>query len=178
MKAISPMIAVVLLIAFTVAVGGILSTWLSTLATTQTSIVSAGTEKQVRCSSVNLLVREVRVNLTNPCTAGTPTGACLTFGKYANITIKYESGTATLTPNVTAELVVRGERNASTITTDLDPGESFVISLNVSRSNSTAFVTAGVTATPEIVRVRTWCQTSFPIVAECKAGEPCMITST
>ena len=50
-KAISPMIATVLLIAFTVAVGGILSLWLTGLMTTTTSSVENTTTDQIKCAS-------------------------------------------------------------------------------------------------------------------------------
>ena len=172
MKAISPMIAVVLLIAFTVAVGGILSVWLNTLSQTQTATVSSATDKQVKCSSVNLVVKDVRVNVTGI------NGGQLVSGKYANVTIKYESGTATLTPNVTIEVFWRGERNSTTSTTDLTPGESHVVSVNVSRTFANGTVAGGLLSAPEIVRARTWCETDVPIIAECKASEPCIALIT
>jgi flagellin-like protein len=49
MKGISPMIAVILLIAFTVAVGGILSVWFSTTTTSQTGITGAAATNYTRC---------------------------------------------------------------------------------------------------------------------------------
>lgn len=56
MKAISPLIATVLLIAFTVAVAGIISTWLSSFTTTTTETVKKQSETQVTCvyGSINL----------------------------------------------------------------------------------------------------------------------------
>jgi len=48
-KAISPMIATVLLIAFTVAVGGILSLWLTGYMTTTTGVVETATTNQTKC---------------------------------------------------------------------------------------------------------------------------------
>jgi len=48
-KAISPMIATVLLIAFTVAVGGILSLWLTGYTTTTTGAVETATTNQTKC---------------------------------------------------------------------------------------------------------------------------------
>ena len=174
MKAISPMIAVVLLIAFTVAVGGILSVWFSTLTTTQTTIVGSATQNQIVCASVDLAIREVRLNITNP------NPGSIISGKYVNITMKYDSGTAILTPNVTGEVIFRGERNTTTVTKDLSPGESYVISVNVSRTTFTnSTVNGGITGVPEVVRIRTWCQnTSVSIIAECKSGQPCMLAPT
>jgi len=49
-KGISPMIAIVLLVAFTVAVGGILSLWLTNYVTETTGSVQTATENHTACS--------------------------------------------------------------------------------------------------------------------------------
>jgi len=59
MKGISPLIAAVLLIAFTVAVGGIISLWLTSFSRTTTSAVQSSTEKQVKCASTVLEITSV-----------------------------------------------------------------------------------------------------------------------
>ena len=61
-KAISPMIAVVLLIAFTVAVGGIMSLWLTGYATTTTSSVETATVNQTKCAGTYVDVISVTSN--------------------------------------------------------------------------------------------------------------------
>jgi len=161
------MIAVVLLIAFTVAVGGILSVWLSTLSTTQTTTVSGATEKQVKCAASSLVIKEVRYNTTSPC-------SLCNISHYVNTTIRYESGTETLSPNITIDVIAKGFRNSSIGITSLSPGQTFTNSTNVTTSilGSPGYIVA---IPPEIVRARTFCQVTVPIVAECKAGEPCMI---
>ena len=58
-KAISPMIATVLLIAFTVAVGGILSLWLTGYTTTTTSAVETATTNQTKCAGTYIDVISV-----------------------------------------------------------------------------------------------------------------------
>lgn len=50
MKGISPLIATVLLIAFTVAVGGILSVWLTTYSRTSIDIIGTQSNTQLTCS--------------------------------------------------------------------------------------------------------------------------------
>jgi flagellin-like protein len=55
MKAISPMIATVLLIGFTIAVGAILSLWFTTFTRTQTATVEAG----AACASNPVYVRAI-----------------------------------------------------------------------------------------------------------------------
>ena len=148
MKAISPMIAVVLLIAFTVAVGGILSVWLSTLAQTQTSTVSSGTDKQVRCSASSLEILEVRY----------PTGSGTSA---VNVTVRYSSGTETLA-NVTVEVTARGAIAQASNTAAISPGESKVV------------VVANANFPPEFVSAAGICQSTVSVTNECKTGQPCM----
>ena len=145
------MIAVVLLIAFTVAVGGILSVWLSNLTTTQTTTVSSTTDKQVKCSASSLSVAEVRY----------PTGISNGF---VNATVRYDSGTETLS-NVTVEVSGRGSVQANTSVEPLNPGESRVV--QVSPANYP----------PEVVSARGFCRDNVPIIGSCKAGQPCMVGS-
>lgn len=64
MKGISAIIATVLLVAFTVAVGGILSIWSTTLTTTQTQTVSNLTGGQVVCVP-SVLLDEAKIYSTN-----------------------------------------------------------------------------------------------------------------
>ncbi len=150
MKAISPMIAVVLLIGFTVAVGGILSVWLSTLTTSQTTTVSSGTEKQVKCTASSLKVSEVRF----------PTG---TGRSYVNVSVVYETGTESLS-NITVEITARGVTDLVNSTETVVPGEARAVN-----------VTANYP--PEVVSARGFCQSSVAIVGTCKSGQPCMIGS-
>ena len=148
MKAISPMIAVVLLIAFTVAVGGILSAWMSSLAISQTTTVSSGTEKQVKCSSSLISIVEVRYP------SGTGRG-------FVNVTVRYDSGTEVLS-NYTAEVSARGSLQGNASTGIVTPGEARTVS--VSPANFP----------PELVSVRALCRDTVPIVGECKVNDPCM----
>jgi len=69
MKAISPLIAVVLLIAFTIGVGGLVSIFVTGLTTTSTGITSNQSEALTRCAGgwLNVyLVTSTRVNVHNP----------------------------------------------------------------------------------------------------------------
>jgi len=76
-KAISPMIAVVLLIAFTISIGGILSIWLTTFTSVTTSSVETAATNQTKCtgtyidvisvtSSAILITNRGSQNITNP----------------------------------------------------------------------------------------------------------------
>jgi flagellin-like protein len=64
MKAISPMIATVLLIGFTIAVGAILSLWFTTFTRTQTTGVQAG----AACVSNAVYARAIAFNSTSGAT--------------------------------------------------------------------------------------------------------------
>lgn len=71
MKAISPFIAIVLLIAFTVAVGGLISLFLTGLTTTQTGTAEAVTTNQTRCSGIYIDIYKVtsdKIFFSNPTT--------------------------------------------------------------------------------------------------------------
>jgi flagellin-like protein len=61
MKAISPMVATVLLVGFTIAVGAILSLWFTTFTRTQTAAVGAG----AACASNPVYVRAIGLSDTN-----------------------------------------------------------------------------------------------------------------
>jgi flagellin-like protein len=58
-KGLSPLVAAVLIIAFTVAVAGLISSWLSTTTKQQTEIVGKSLQYQVNCTKANLGVIEV-----------------------------------------------------------------------------------------------------------------------
>ena len=150
MKAVSAMIATVLLIAFTIAVGGILSVWLSNLTISQTTTVSSGTDKQVKCSASALRIAEVRY----------PTGV----GRSSvNVSVIYDSGTESLS-NITVEITARGITDLVNSTGTVTPGEARPVN-----------VTANYP--PEVVSARGFCQNTVPIVGTCKIGQPCMIGS-
>ena len=68
MKAISPMIAVILLIAFTVAIGGILSVWLTSVTQTQTSTTGSYAEKVSKCAGVSLSIKNITPITNNQIT--------------------------------------------------------------------------------------------------------------
>ncbi len=161
------MIAVVLLIAFTVAIGGIISLWLTSLTSTTTSSVSSSAEKRVKCSASTLVVKEVRYNGTTP-------GA--NVSQYVNVTIAYETGSENLY-NLSVEVTGGGVTTRATplyTTTDnaLKSGTSKAFSLNITRDSTIS--PNNVSMPPEYVRARAYCQSDTPIVGECKSGQSCM----
>ncbi len=164
MKGVSPMIAVVLLIAFTVAIGGIISLWLTSLTSTTTSSVSSSAEKQIKCASSTMTIKEVRystastiVNVTVAHETGTE--------KLYNLSIDVTGGGATSSNMTTA---ATGSRTTyfNTTADPFEQGESASVSINT--------VIGGATVPPEYIRARAYCQSDVPVVAECKSGQTCM----
>lgn len=153
MKGVSPFIATVLIIAFTIAVGGIVALWLTTFSTTTTTTVGTSGEKQIKCVGSSISVKEVRYSTSD-----------LTL---VNVTVTHDIGTEQLF-NLTIEVSAGGMTNSSAtvFTTTTDPfgqGESYAANVNTN-----------ITMAPEYVRVRAFCQTTVAVVGECKAGEECM----
>jgi len=117
-KGISPMIAVVLLVAFTVAVGGILSLWLTNYVTTTTGSVQTATENQTACVGTYpkiLSVTETAVIVTNPGTENMNNLLCYSSsGKSI-----YDLGNITnpLTPGLTSSVSWGKDTNTSVICT-------------------------------------------------------------
>lgn len=151
MKGLSPLIATVLLIGFTVAVAGIISVWLSGTTRTQTEIIGDQATIQSQCVGSSLVVKEVRRS-----------------GAQVNVTYVLETGSEGLS-NVTVEGIAAGNstKNGPFYTNvTMKPGES----------NSTSFNISPI-APLEIVRTFGLCQNKYPVSTECKAGKPCMVSN-
>jgi len=154
-KGISPMIAIVLLIAFTVAVGGILSIWLTTLTSTQTTTTGSAAEKQVLCARSVLEITEVYYE--GP--------------RNANVTVSYTYGTESLS-NFNFFFVddARNSENktvAPSSGTTLTPGDSDTFAI-------TDLSTLSSSGSLQSVRVIATCQDTYPVSGECKSGQSCM----
>ena len=168
MKGLSPLIAAVMLIAFTVSVGGIISVWLSTFTTTTTDITQEAGTKQIKCATSVLEVSEVVSNLSTTDSI--------------NTTIKYINGEQALyffnltfiddtRTSVTVTPVIGKNFNK---TSAFQPGMLTVFALNLSNTNDV--ITAAALPGSSLLRVaiQSRCQDTVPIIAECKSGEPCM----
>jgi hypothetical protein len=158
------MIAIVLLIAFTVAVGGILSVWLTTLTSTQTTTTGSAAEKQILCARSVLQISEVTSNLSS--------------SDYSNVTVIYEYGTENLY-NFSITFVDNARNSATTNNTltpqynnsagqYLSPG--MMIVWQVTPAHGLSLGGSSLYS----VRVRALCQEDYPISSECKSGQSCM----
>lgn len=164
MKGISPMIASVLLIAFTVAIGGFFITWLSSTTSIQTTSVGSAGEKAAQCGTTTIVVKEVRYS---------------TSSSRVNVTVIHSSGVEPLR-NVSVTVTGGGISNSSD-----DSISSGVISKNVRYSSSdfkpgqseafSVTVTGGALIPPDLVTASAFCSTTYGLTADCKKGQSCMI---
>ncbi len=149
MKGISPMIATVLLIAFTVAVGGIVSLFLTGMTTTQTGLTEVTATNKTKCSKV-LSIYYVKASLD-------------------------KIGVVNLgTEQVNLTYIIFGDGNIATINASaanriLGGGSSAVIT-----SSGTSWVTlSSPIGTNTSVRVQGRCMDLILLEGICRSGEAC-----
>lgn len=152
MKGISPLIAAVLLIAFTVAVGGIVSVFFTGFTKQTTSGVSSQGQNLVTCAGSNPAVDKVYYPITS---------------SYSNITVTYSNpGTYNIT-NVTIYVALP---NGTTISL----GNQMY--LNGLASNSSVLGNGTTVGTqPTEVKVAGFCQATQPVSGSCTSGQTCMV---
>ncbi|MFH0890283.1 MAG: archaellin/type IV pilin N-terminal domain-containing protein [Candidatus Aenigmatarchaeota archaeon] len=154
-KGISPLIASVLLVAFTMAVAAILVVWITGFTQQQTTTVGARGEKQTSCSFSTISINKDDVTA---------------LGSKLNITVTYSSGTEKL--NITGFAL----RDANSVTYYNTTVASDTTSLNMNVGENRKFInyalnspiTPAGTAWAE-VRVTALCQDQVAIVGTAKA---------
>ena len=179
-KGISPMIATVLLIAFTVAVGGIISMWLTTMASTQTTTTGSAAEKQILCARSVMEISEV-TSLFGDNTTGDRFNITVIYSYgtediyYFNLTfIDSQRNSVVITPNIS------GGKNYNK-TNPFQPGMMRVFGININSSTdvetrtSLGYPNYGL-AGPSLqsVRIQAICQGTYPLSTTCKSGQSCM----
>ncbi|MCX6820663.1 MAG: hypothetical protein NT016_01820 [Candidatus Aenigmarchaeota archaeon] len=153
-KGIDSMIATVLLIAFTVAVGGILSVWLTSMASTQTETTGSAANAQTLCARSVLVIKEVDYSTT----------------ANANVTVGYNYGTENLTA---INIYFVDSKRASANKTW---GSGAYYSVLPGDLKTFPATSTGLTGDSfQTVRVVAMCQGSYPISTECKTGQSCMV---
>lgn len=130
MKAISPLIATVLLIAFTVAVGGILSLWLTTFTKSQTTIVGQRSETDLQCSYGAISISDLKYSSGGRTLSGRIENTRII--SLGNITLQIIWANSSLT-KYNLCLVNNVANNCSSANLSLVPRE--VITFNVSVSS-------------------------------------------
>lgn len=167
MKGLSPLLATIFVIAFTVGVAGILSVWLTGFATTQTQTVGSSGEKLSKCASSVIEVSSVRIY----CGI---IPSLISNVSYANVTVRNKAGSEILY-NVTLTFISKGLQNRTTPSSNtLLPGDS--ISLALQNINSTGNVL--IPCPFDIVRAVGLCQNTTTIADECKFGESCFVQTS
>lgn len=156
MKGISPLIAIVLIIAIVVAVSGIVGLFFTTYTSSQTKTVGSLGEAQFKCAASSLSVKEVRVP-----------AACPTTPIFVNITIGYDTGSETLY-NLTYEVTGGGNTNVTLI-----PNSVLIVGMINATSINVTAGSAVPTCPFELVRVRALCQNKTSIISECKPADGC-----
>jgi flagellin-like protein len=147
MKGISAMIATVLLIAFTIAIGGIVSVWLTGLTTTQTQQVSNQSSAQAKCTP------SLSIDLVKVPSGVLPLAANVTFSNPSQQTI---TSITVLLPNNGSAIIY------SPLSQTLGPGLI-----------GTAY--ANVTALPTFVKVSGLCS-GLPVSTTCDNTMACWQT--
>lgn len=155
MKGISPLIATILLIAFTVAVGGLLSVWFSSLTTSQTQTVQAGSDALANCATTSLSITDVRYVASGSSRIVNVTIASSGNQNLKNLTFVIAGGGA----------VTNSIKYYNSSGDDFTPGSIFATSIDT---------TGGASVPPELVSVSAICQGRLSKETTCKAGESCM----
>jgi flagellin-like protein len=151
MKGISPLIAAVLLIAFTVAIGGIVSVFFTSFTKQTTGSVSSQGQQLITCSGSNPSVDRVSYPAT-----GT-----------AAMNVSYSNPSSYNITNITIYTTLS---NGTTFTTG---GTSY---LNPGQANSTVLFNVSTSlGTPSVVKVAGVCQAIQPVIGTCVAGYACMV---
>ena len=167
-KGISPLIATILLIAFTVAVGGIVSLWITGFTQTQTSQVSAGSTDQVQCGSSVLTVSSAKFISGAANTVTFQVGYNL-GNIELTIPVAYSGCGANLNDSTTSTTF-----QPSYSSTTIKPGDTKVYLVNTSGS------CGGSATTVDFVRIRAICKgpvsgLNYTVFAQCNKGEGCGI---
>lgn len=145
------MLAVILLIAFTVAVGGLLSVWMISMTRTQTGVAGAGAEKLIACSKSVLDIGSV-VHQSGD-----------TDNKTFNVQVIYYAGSEDLydfTIYLTDPTGYVG-KNVSTVFTSnnpMRPGQIYTFTVTLDRNLTSS--------SPEKARVTAVCQQTEVVSAE------------
>ena len=148
MKGLSPMIAVVLLVAFTVGIGGILSLWLTGLTTSQTQTVSNSSNAAIQCTP-SLVITKVRVPPASQNNAG-----------LLNVTVENHASFSVL--SVTIDAVNSTNVITNTAIGNMNPGATGFIGFTGAMGGNSLIM----------VKVRGTCQGSA-VSATCDPTQTC-----
>jgi len=94
-KGISPLVATVLLIAFVVAIGGVVAAWLGTFTKDQTQLVADQSKLQINCQAAKVAMKNLRFGSASSTLSGTMenNGFGIALGNLT-LTIVYQNATS------------------------------------------------------------------------------------
>jgi len=153
LKGISPLVATVIVLAFTIAVAGIVGVFLTGFATTQTSAVGGGGQKLTQCAGSALKFETVKVF----CRTGAGTS-------WLNATVSYITGSKSLS-NLSISFSGGGFTQKISNFTEFLPGDFYAWTINLSSYS--------VTCPVDSVRVAGTCLNETLISTDCNKGDPC-----
>lgn len=167
MKAISPMIAVVLLIAFTIGVGGLVSIFATGLTTTSTGVTQNQSTSLSKCA-----------------------GAWINVYRVTNSTIFYQNPTSQPITGLAA-IFSDGKSSVTVLDQNLTAGEANFTEITNETSSRTGVGFAGGSATAVLtgiapgaapgntsVVLRGLCQNAVTVEGTCRNGQVCWQSST
>jgi hypothetical protein len=157
MKAVSPFIATVLLIAFTIGVAGIVGTFIYRMVSTQSGETSSSSDKQVKCGSSVLEINEVKTDSD--------------FSP-VNVTFTYINGNENLY-NFTVYIIDTSTHSIYSTST-LPPSYTQSSPLLPGRQTFWSIGTSGLSGGLFSVRIQGLCQQNYIISATCESGDECM----
>ncbi len=147
-KGLSPLIASILLVAFTMAVAAIVVVWITGFTQQQTNVVGQRGENQAKCAYSTLSVSRNDISVV---------------GSNLNVTVSYSAGTETL--NITGISVRDSSSGASYVNVTSPNTDATVRNWGVGKSDKLVnyILTGNVLSWAEI-RVTALCQNQFSVV--------------
>ncbi len=157
LKGISPLIASVLLVAFTMAVAAVLVTWITGFTQQQTETIGSRGSQQTICSYSGLSINRDDVSVLGNSTTGD--------GSRFNMTITYSAGTETL--NITG-VTIRDANGVTYVNTTAPNLDATVRNIGVGTSvKLTNYILSGVVPsglTWREIKVTALCQSKIVVV--------------
>lgn len=135
MKGLSPLVATVLLIAFTVGIGGIISIWISGFTQTSSKIVSKEGENQIICSNGAVDI----YNLKYCSSTNNISGIIRNNGRIAigNITMQTIFGNGSMVSHALNNTGTGGSTSGDYLS--LRPGQSFSFNVSIGGNSNGAY---------------------------------------
>ena len=153
MKGISPLVATVIVLAFTIAVAGIVGTFLTSFTTTQTGSVGGTGAGLTSCANSALQIKTAKVYC-----AGT---------KHLNVTVSYVTGKFSIA-NLTITVSSGGVTYRNNSRAELTAGDLYQFSFT-----DMATLSSSLSCPFAAIRVFGTCLNSTTIQVDCNKGDAC-----